>query len=68
MRQGMAVCDDNGTFLVELDVEDCAAVCPGEARMPANLDEVNIMNLKWSPDGERFFCVFTDEIFRRELP
>ncbi len=64
LRQGIRVVDDTGATIAEADVLDCLAAVPDDEYKPPP-EELNLMNLKWSPDGARFFAVFTDEHYRR---
>ncbi|MGC9455448.1 MAG: hypothetical protein ACP5HU_11395 [Phycisphaerae bacterium] len=64
LRQGIRVVDDSGDKVAEVDVRDCLEIVPEGMPKPPP-DELNLMNLKWSPDGSRFFAVFTNELHRR---
>ncbi len=64
LRQGLAVVGEHGETLAEVSVADALSALPSGTPHPP-VDELNFMNLKWSPDGSRFFAVFTDELFHR---
>jgi hypothetical protein len=66
LSQGIVICDDDGQMLTEIDVADCAAACPEHIQLP-EIDRLNMMNAKWSPDGRRFFTVLTDQVYYRDV-
>lgn len=53
----------DGSWRQVLSIEQATDLHPDGDRLDVN--EMNMMNAKFSPDGESLFVVFTDEIYRR---
>lgn len=64
LRQAIGVVDGEGELLGAFDVSMARAAHPEPGRLPA-VEQLNFMNAKWDPAGERFFVVFTDELYRK---
>jgi len=66
MRNAIGVVDDHGREVGRFTTADARAAHPDPDTLPP-VETLNMMNAKWSPDGSRFFAVFTDEIYRKRL-
>lgn len=64
LLQGIEVVNRAGTVINAFDVAHARAVHPQSDSLPPS-EHLNFMNSKWDPAGERFFVVFTDEVYRR---
>ncbi|GEM_PF-4591231 len=64
-RQAVSIIDGDGREVHRLDVGMAREAHADPDSLPA-LEELNMMNAKWAPDGSCFFVVFTDEVFLRD--
>jgi hypothetical protein len=55
----------SGRTLLEFGVAEAAKVCPDGV---PPLEQLQLQNTKWTPDGQRFLVVFTNEAYARQNP